>query len=38
MAIAVVLARVGNLRLRLDRRGLTFVPAVAHRPELVKVA
>jgi hypothetical protein len=35
--IAVVLARVGNLRLRVDRRGVAFVPSVRPR-ELVKVA
>ncbi|MFD3698600.1 MFS transporter [Streptomyces sp. NPDC058646] len=37
VVIAVVLARVGNLRLRVGRRGLTFVPA-ARKPELVAAA
>lgn len=38
LAIAVVLARVGNLRVHLSRRGVTFVPALPPRRELVKVA
>ncbi|MGW0748394.1 MFS transporter [Streptomyces sp. NPDC002587] len=36
-AIAVVLARVGNLRLRVDRHGVAFVPAARER-ELVTAA
>lgn len=37
VAIAVVLARVGNLRVRLSRRGVAFVPAAAPR-DLVPAA
>ncbi|MFD5618559.1 MFS transporter [Streptomyces yangpuensis] len=38
VAVGVVLARVGNLRLRVGRHGVAFVPAVPHRRELVTVA
>ncbi|MFB9593956.1 MFS transporter [Streptomyces racemochromogenes] len=31
VAVGLVLSRVGNLRLRLNRHGVVFVPAVAHR-------
>ena len=37
LAIALVLSRIGNLRLQVDRRGVTFVPA-APRRELATAA
>ncbi|CAM5653488.1 Enterobactin exporter EntS OS=Streptomyces lavendulae subsp. lavendulae OX=58340 GN=SLAV_17275 PE=4 SV=1 [Streptomyces lavendulae subsp. lavendulae] len=38
LGVAVVLSRVGNLRLRVDRRGITFAPATARSGALVKAA
>ncbi|MFK0200792.1 MFS transporter [Streptomyces lavendulae] len=38
LGVAVVLSRVGNLRLRVDRRGITFAPATARSRTLVKAA
>ncbi|MFE2170253.1 MFS transporter [Streptomyces sp. NPDC059447] len=38
VAIAVILARVGNLRLSVSRHGVAFVPAPSRRRELVAVA
>lgn len=38
VTIAVILARVGNLRLSVNRHGVTFVPATSRRRELVAVA
>ncbi|MFB6617142.1 MFS transporter [Streptomyces sp. NPDC085524] len=38
VAIAVVLARVGNLRLSVSRHGVAFVPTSSHRRELVPAA
>ncbi|MFJ4315517.1 MFS transporter [Streptomyces lavendulae] len=38
LGVAVVLSRVGNLRLRVDRHGITFAPATARSGALVKAA
>ncbi|MFE2273405.1 MFS transporter [Streptomyces lavendulae] len=38
LGVAVVLSRVGNLRLRVDRRGITFAPATTRSRTLVKAA
>ncbi|WP_285529099.1 MFS transporter [Streptomyces lavendulae] len=38
LGVAVVLSRVGNLRLRVDRRGITFAPATTRSGALVKAA
>ncbi|MDH6542472.1 MFS family permease [Streptomyces sp. SPB4] len=38
LGVAVVLSRVGNLRLRVNRHGITFAPATARSTALVKAA